>query len=421
MLKIFQRYVLRDVIRIFALAVGVFTGIVMLGLVYEFVRAELSLGQMLTLIPYGLPFTLPFTLPIAALLATSLTYGRLSADNEINAIRTSGVPIRFIVTPMVILGLFLSALSLYLQDQVIPPFHYKIHNLRMLAAKILLDQKEGYNFRRKFGHFQIYASYYQGDRYFGLVVFQSAKGRRTKIVAEEGKIALGEDGQSLKFTVYDGSVTYFRPKTGEEEPGGEEEAYRLNFPRYEMEIPIRARARREEDKSTGELLRDAFFHREKAREDPAKASAEALVLQQELGALEATIDGITDAEERVVAERRRQRLQRQIGRLGESEAYSRSLYRKGITAANARGALAFACLLAVVLGTTLPILMNARNPLVPFGAGTLIVILVYFPLHKLGIVLGEEGKLVSPWIGPWVADWLVGALGGWLLWKVLRR
>src|SRR5579884_3032319 len=49
---------------------------------------------------YRIPQSIPFAFPFAAFFATLLGIGRLMGDNEVNAIRTSGVSLlRFSVTP----------------------------------------------------------------------------------------------------------------------------------------------------------------------------------------------------------------------------------------------------------------------------------------------------------------------------------
>lgn len=424
MIQILQRYVLKDVLRTFLLAVTVFTAIVLLGIIYEFVRAELSLGQMIRLIPYGLPFTLPFTLPIAALLATSLTYGRLSVDNEINAIRTSGVPLYVIILPIIIFGVLVSAGSLYLQDDVIPPLHYKLRNIRMLAAEILMDQKEGYNFRRKFGNFQIFASFVRGSEYRGLVVFIRKRNEIMKFVAERAEVRIGEDGNSLDIVAYNARFVPYplgRPGASPDDRKTEHESpLRTILPRHVLTIPIRPRALRESDKSTEDLFEEAYFHRAIAEE--AARAARPAILQERgvLAALERDLAAASKGPERTALEKEVKAQRQRIYDLERPESFSMGYYRKNVAEAMGRRSLALGCLLSVILGSTLPILMRPRNALIPFFAGVLIVIVFYFPMHRLGIGLSERG-MVSPWVGPWIPDLLGGGLAGYLLWRVLSR
>ena len=46
--------------------------------------------------------------------------GRLSADNEITAIKVAGIHIHNLITPVIILGVFFSILALYLNAEVLP-------------------------------------------------------------------------------------------------------------------------------------------------------------------------------------------------------------------------------------------------------------------------------------------------------------
>ena len=48
---------------------------------------------LITFIAYALPFSLIFTIPWGLLTAILLVYGRLSADNELIALRANGVSV----------------------------------------------------------------------------------------------------------------------------------------------------------------------------------------------------------------------------------------------------------------------------------------------------------------------------------------
>lgn len=422
MFNILQRYVLKDVLLTFFLALTVFTAVVLLGIVFEFVRNELALTQMLHLIPYGLPFTLPFTLPVATLLATSLTFGRLSVDNEITAIRTSGVRIYVILSPMLLFGMLTSLSSLYLQNEVIPPLHYKLRDVRMLAAEILVNQKEGSNFRRSFGNYQIFASHVLGSEYKGLVVFHKPKkGPMVRFVARRGEIAIGKDGNSIEVTTYGARITTFGGSLGGEEAGEVTQgSFRPILPKHTFTIPIRSRSSRQGDKTTSFLLTEADFHMDMAKQKAEKALL--AILEEEMAIRDLEKEGATVTEPArrqaidATLEKRRQR----IKSLRWPEEYSMEIYRGNVAEATGRKSLALGCLLSALLGSTLPILMRPKSSLVPFFAGVLVILLIYFPLHHLGGSLSERGY-VSPWIGPWLPDILCGGLAGYLLWKVVRR
>jgi len=60
------------------------------------------------------------TLPIAALFSAASTYGRLSADNEFVACRSSGINIHVLFMPALVLSLFSALVTFVFINFVIP-------------------------------------------------------------------------------------------------------------------------------------------------------------------------------------------------------------------------------------------------------------------------------------------------------------
>lgn len=66
------------------------------------------------------PMVLTFTIPWASLVSIMLTFGRMSADNEITAMRACGVSILQIISPIILASFIFSCLCLYLQLEIAP-------------------------------------------------------------------------------------------------------------------------------------------------------------------------------------------------------------------------------------------------------------------------------------------------------------
>src|SRR5271157_2057516 len=100
-----HRYIFREVIKVFILATVALTLMMSLGSILRPVQ-EFGVGpaQVLRLMIYFLPVTLTFVLPMAALFATTLVYGRLANDNEIDACKASGISAFTLVYPGFILA-----------------------------------------------------------------------------------------------------------------------------------------------------------------------------------------------------------------------------------------------------------------------------------------------------------------------------
>ena len=85
-------YILKDLLRMFLFASGVLAGIMSFGgLLRPLTEHGLSIGQVIHMLTYFQPPMTAYSLPIAALFATTIVYGRLSADNEIVACRSAGI------------------------------------------------------------------------------------------------------------------------------------------------------------------------------------------------------------------------------------------------------------------------------------------------------------------------------------------
>lgn len=111
------RHVLGDLLKVFALVLTGLTSIFMLGFVVR-EGAEQGLGpaQIVRLIPYLLPDAMRFTVPTTILLAACVCYGRMSASNEVVAIKSLGINPMVVLWPPIALGFLLSLMTVWLND-----------------------------------------------------------------------------------------------------------------------------------------------------------------------------------------------------------------------------------------------------------------------------------------------------------------
>src|SRR6516225_4560703 len=117
--------ILLELFRVFAMSLLGITGIlVMAAVVAEANQQGFSPAQILAAIPLLIPSTLPYTIPATTLFATCVVYGRLSADNEILAIRAAGINLITVVWPGLFLGIVMSAVTMGLYYRTIPYTHH---------------------------------------------------------------------------------------------------------------------------------------------------------------------------------------------------------------------------------------------------------------------------------------------------------
>src|SRR5947209_3144084 len=122
--------ILWELFRIFALALLVITGILLMaGMVAEASQHGLGPLQILAVMPLIIPSTLPYTLPATTLFATCVVYGRLAHDNEILAIKAAGVNVVHVLWPAIFLGVLMTGVTIGLYAHVIPTTHHMMRTM----------------------------------------------------------------------------------------------------------------------------------------------------------------------------------------------------------------------------------------------------------------------------------------------------
>jgi lipopolysaccharide export LptBFGC system permease protein LptF len=119
-------YIFKDLVKIFVMANGALAGIMSFGgLLRPLTHQGLDAGQVGKLLGYFNLAMLTYSLPIAALFATTVVYGRLSADNELTACRAGGLSYLSVTLPAFVLGILVAILSLVFLCFVVPVYTLK--------------------------------------------------------------------------------------------------------------------------------------------------------------------------------------------------------------------------------------------------------------------------------------------------------
>lgn len=122
-MRIINLYVGRQLIGTFLVTLAVLTFIFISGSFFKigtYVGKGVDITLLFQFLGYGMPKVLGMTIPLSLLASTILVFSRLSADNEITAMRASGISIWQIVVPGLLFSVICSAFCIYLQMELIP-------------------------------------------------------------------------------------------------------------------------------------------------------------------------------------------------------------------------------------------------------------------------------------------------------------
>ncbi len=140
-MKLIDRFVSRELIVSLLFAIFVLSLVLVVGNIFRkllplLVNHDVPVEYLVSFIAYVLPFSLIFTIPWGLLTAILLVFGRLSADNELIALRSNGVSVPRICFSLVVIALVCTTISLWLNVQVAPAAQEKLRsNLYDLATR----------------------------------------------------------------------------------------------------------------------------------------------------------------------------------------------------------------------------------------------------------------------------------------------
>ncbi|HEU5174579.1 MAG TPA: LptF/LptG family permease [Gemmatimonadaceae bacterium] len=164
------------------------------------------IGEFLLL---SVPFTFAMTVPMAVLVSTLYAFSRLASENEVTALKASGVSMWRLLTPVLVMGALFSAGMLVFNDQVLPRSNHRLAQLQydIVRTKPTFALKEQVINELQRERLYLRASrVLEGtSRLTDVTVYDlSDPLRRRTIYADSGKIALAPNMRDLHMTLYDG-------------------------------------------------------------------------------------------------------------------------------------------------------------------------------------------------------------------------
>lgn len=433
-MRILPSYILRLHLVPFLLGFGVVTFIFEMDVLFDYMDLVINRGvpadAVLQLFLLSLGFVIALSVPCAVLIATLMTFGRLSQDNEVTALRASGVHLfRIILPPLVAAGGLALGLTLF-NNYVYPDANHAFASLLVDIGRMrpTVKLQEGV-FLTEFPGYNLLVQSVNGhtNEMRGVTIYQlHAGGPPTTILAKRGYLSYTPDGRTAVLELEDGEI--------HEIPVGEAGAnryHRLVFRKHTINIPgaggmlertVRS-TRGDREKSAAQLLAE----RDQVLLDHSRSLQERQIRFRSLGVPEARIAAL--APERAAPLKRlglalsglvrREDPLEAIGRdyplLATDVAIwgleRRTLLRRaaGLSVEiHKKFALPVACVVFVLIGAPIGMRVRRAGPAVAFLS------IGFFLFYYICLIGGEElanRLLLPPWLAMWLANLVLGGVG----------
>lgn len=371
-MKILRNYIIKEITGPLLASLGVFTFVLLIGNMLKLADLMLNKGvdirDVIKLFLYLIPYILSYTIPMAILTATVLCFGRMASDNEVIAMKASGISIYKIGLPVLLIAFMISLGSVYLNNSILPISHFaSIKLIKGAALKNPAAYLEPGTFIKSFQGYIVRIGSVEGNTLDDILIYQlGEKGPTRTIIAKSGKFITNPGRNAITLELKDGTAD-------EPNPDDPSVFYKLNFETYDMTLDL--------DKG----LKKKNF-RKKLKDMTIKE------LKDDIASLKAT---------------------------GIQSEHTKKEIRERLTEIHRKIAMAFSSFVFVLVA--LPLAINAKRREKSIGfAISLVVLLAYYLLLFGGMSLALR-NIVPPIAGVWLANAVYFIIGAALTFMIIEK
>ncbi len=168
----------------------------------------LSSFVILELLFYVSASLIPLALPLAILLSSIMTLGNLSENNELTALKSSGLSIYRILKPLTFVILIIATTTFFFANYIIPVANLKLHSLiyDIQNKKMTSIMKPG-SYNTELDGYAIKIDEGEGNHFKGILIHDNTNPSELKTIrAESGTLYKSDNGNNLFFELKNGHV-----------------------------------------------------------------------------------------------------------------------------------------------------------------------------------------------------------------------
>ena len=395
--------------------------------------------DMLTILEYlflNLAWILALSVPMAVLLATLMTFGRLSEDNEINAMRASGIGFLTIMRAPILFGMIITIVLIYFNNFILPEMNFKARLLSgdiyrkrpdmSIEPGIFLDNLPDYSMivggKTKNGTMKDVRIFSKGN-----------KNAQTSIHANSGNLNTLEDAFLL--TLYDGEIHELGQKDYTNYRRIIFDKHVINIPAKDLLLNRRDSTNRSDREMTVPMIKKKIKNYEKRLDIVYKRLSgnffrtigDSLLptsLEDGKTVINEAIEKVKNQEslslaQKIKKEKRIKNLERQLNNeFNLIKSYKKSQNKYGVEI-HKKFSIPVACILFVLLGAPLGVMSKKGGFAISTGLS-----FGFFLIYYVLLIGGEEmadRSFLSPLIGMWSPNLIIFFIATYLLANTVRE
>jgi lipopolysaccharide export system permease protein len=464
-MKILPKYIIREHLPplIFALAVLMFIFLMQFLLKYitKIFGKGLPFLTIIELVFYNLAWMFALAVPMAVLVATLMSFGRLSGDNEITILKSSGISIYKIIRPALIFGGFVTLLMIIFNDKVLPDFNHRarvmFQNIGQKKATLKLEPGIFFDLGKYSFHVEKIEKTLgeelsertnllgpemdtenAPDKLRTVTIFDRSNPDKTvTVTADEGYMTYSKETKNMVFTLFDGEYHEFDNKNIDEYRFSHFEINRVNIPAPQFEFENRDDDYRGDREMNVAMMvekvegNDHSMHteEEKMRERVEKSwkpiARKLKNMRSDAVIKEKKSDLFADVPEHVLkkgAERaymKAGRLQQLLKTSGSRISSYEVAMNRYLVEVHKKFSIPFASIVFILVGAPLGIASRKGS----MGIGITLSIF-FFLLYWICLILGEDladRRFIHPMLAMWFPNILIGLSGFYLTWRTVKE
>jgi lipopolysaccharide export system permease protein len=408
-MKILEKYILKENFKPFVVSLMVSTFVMLLDKIIDLlnmiIEKKLDFVTIAGIFGLSLPFIVALTIPMAVLLASIMSFGRLSTDNELVAFKSCGINIYTLLRPTLIAAFLLSIGMVYFNNAILPETNHKLKNMMIKANTRRPATAIVPGSFNSMKNFTIYTKERIDDKLYGIMIYDRKNRKYPQTIsAEWGEIYFSNNGNTLKAVLHNGQAHERDIKDPAKYTITSFETFTINIP----DLGYKFSEEESDYRGDRELSSNAMWNLVDENREKEK------VLTKEIEKLKINLSKTeSDSLSRKEKSREVRGIKNKLNIKTDKLKHIKHDINKYLVEIHKKSALAFACFVFVLIGAPVGMMTKTSGVGMAFSVSS-VVFLIYYGALTFGEELADRG-IIDPFWAMWISNFILGIIGIYLI------